>query len=116
MAGTSPAKTKLAGELLPLAAARFFTGQPCALRERVLSAAKRVRVSISATLETAFDEPGEGMGAMADLVLFHGVHFAEGQGAPKRHEHRVVTETPVAPRRPDEPALGFAVEQLDMGV
>src|SRR5207245_10643212 len=30
--GTSPAKTKLAGELLPLAAARFFPGQPCRLR------------------------------------------------------------------------------------
>src|SRR6266404_3619483 len=34
MAGTSPAKTKLAGELLPLAAARFFPGQPCASWER----------------------------------------------------------------------------------
>jgi len=34
MAGTSPAKTKLAGELLPLAAARFFPGQPCASGER----------------------------------------------------------------------------------
>src|SRR5712691_4081208 len=34
MAGTSPAKTKLAGELLPLAAARFFPRQPCAVRER----------------------------------------------------------------------------------
>ena len=32
--GTSPAKTKLAGELLPLAAARFFPGQPCAMQER----------------------------------------------------------------------------------
>src|SRR5713101_5941388 len=35
MAGTSPAKTKLAGELLPLAVARFFPGQPCACGERV---------------------------------------------------------------------------------
>src|SRR5712691_8610812 len=43
MAGTNPAKTKLAGELLPVAAARFFPGQPCALRERVPSAARRVR-------------------------------------------------------------------------
>src|SRR5260370_38573078 len=30
MAGSSPAKTKLAGEFLPLVAARFFPGQPCA--------------------------------------------------------------------------------------
>ena len=28
--GSSPAKTKLAGEFLPLVAARFFPGQPCA--------------------------------------------------------------------------------------
>ncbi len=41
--GSSPAKTKLAGEFLPLVAARFFPGQPCALRERVLSGARRVR-------------------------------------------------------------------------
>src|SRR5437899_6776737 len=32
--GTSPAKTKLAGELLPLAAARFLPGLPCAAREK----------------------------------------------------------------------------------
>src|SRR6266849_7202326 len=32
--GPSPAKTKLAGEFLPLIAARFFPGQPCAVRGR----------------------------------------------------------------------------------
>ncbi len=29
MAESSPAKTKLGGDFLPLVAARFFPGQPC---------------------------------------------------------------------------------------
>src|SRR6266446_4551866 len=58
--GTSPAKTKLAGELLPLAAARFFPGQPCAMRER--EGARRVS-----------DGKGEGSAGCIDWAQLDGV-------------------------------------------
>src|SRR6266446_7548295 len=73
--GTSPAKTKLAGELLPLAAARFFPGQPCALRERVPSAARRVRDSLIREVRDLPGLPGQfqnmqpGVGAVDDVDI-----------------------------------------------
>jgi len=50
MAGSGPAKTKLAGEFLPLVASRFFPGQPCGKRGEVTERAAN-----------SFTAPGDGM-------------------------------------------------------
>src|SRR6201987_6504588 len=58
------------------------------------------------------DEPRERAGAGADTVLFLGVDFAEGQGCALRDEHRIVAETSIASRRPNEIAFDFSAKQF----
>src|SRR5262249_35281617 len=87
-----------------------------ALRERVSSGARRVRVLTSTALETILDELGEGAGAVADPVLRRRLHLPGGQGAAQRHENPIVAKTPLAPRRAHQPSLDLTTEELDIGV
>src|SRR4051794_4621835 len=62
------------------------------------------------------DQLAEGVGAVADAVLFGRVHLAERDVAADRLEHRIVAEAPVAARRPDEAAVDPAFEPFAMAV
>src|SRR5260370_19242310 len=75
-----------------------------------------VRAFTSTTLESSFDELGEGAGAVADPVLPAGFDLAEGQHVAVGNEDRVVAETAVAARWPDEPALDLAAEEFGVSV
>src|SRR6267378_2229743 len=93
-----------------------FPGQPCALRERGPTGARWVRGFTSSPWKRGLDELCESAGAVADFVLFRGIHLAESERTAGRYEHRVIAEASIAPRRPDQVALDLAAEQLDMDI
>src|SRR5690349_6117761 len=51
-------------------------------------------------------------GAVAHLVLLLGLHLAEGDQVPVRHEHRIVAKALLAARRPRQRALDLALEHV----
>src|SRR4051794_26928327 len=53
---------------------------------------------------------------MADAVLLVRIELAERLVVAGGHEHRVVAEAAIAPRRPDQRAVDSALEALDLTV
>src|SRR5947208_7918355 len=75
---------------------------------------RRDEMGSESSPQAALDELREGAGAVADAVLFRRVHFAKRQGSTERDEDRVVAKPPITTRRPDQPTLDLAAEQLSL--
>src|SRR5690348_2227908 len=67
---------------------------------------------VLAPTEMALYEVGEGAGAVANPVLLLSVEFAKSQGSARRDKHRIVAETALAARRPDQASRNLAAEEF----
>src|SRR5690349_2757767 len=63
-----------------------------------------------------FDKPAKRVGAMTDAMLQLRIELAEGLFVADGDEHRVVTEAPISPRRPDENPVDAPIEGLGLAV
>src|SRR3981189_87301 len=64
-----------------------------------------------APFEARLDQLGEGAGAVADVVLILGSHFAERHRVSIRHEYGVVAEAALAARRPRQRPMALAAKR-----
>src|SRR5712671_127567 len=87
-----------------------LSGAPASRRH----AGRRPAVRSSACSKARLDQLREGAGAVADVVLIRGSHFAERHLVAIRHEYGIVAEAALAARRPGQPPMDLATKRRDL--